>query len=91
MTKRSGLRVVSIHCTIDPYAPRAMPPKAMMSASDSISAATLPDVRRGAWMMLSAARAPSTARMRVRRGRSARVRPTVNMGPRSSATAIVQA
>ena len=37
----------------------------MTRASDSISAATVADVRRGAWIRLSAASAPSTGRSRL--------------------------
>ena len=49
-----------------------MPAKPTTSASESISAATLAEVRRGAWMRLSAASAPSTGRTHLSSGRSAR-------------------
>ena len=43
--------------------PRAIPPCATTSARDKTSAATVADVRRGAWSRLSAANAPSTGRI----------------------------
>ena len=49
-----------------------MPASATTSASDSISAATVADVRRGAWIRLSAASAPSTGRSHFRGGAAAR-------------------
>ena len=80
---------MSIHSTIDPCAPAAMPANAAIKATDSINAETLPEVRRGAWMRLSAASAPSTGRRRVSSGRSALASVSASTGPSSTATAIV--
>ena len=49
-----------------------MPPSPMTWPSDSMSAATAPDVRRGDWIRLSAASAPSTGRSHFSTGFNAR-------------------
>ena len=59
---RSGLRVLFIHSSMDCRLARATPPWPTTRASDSMSAATVAEVRRGAWIRLSAASAPSTGR-----------------------------
>ena len=68
-----------------------MPANAMTSASDSISAATLAEVRRGDWIRLSAASAPSTGRAHLRIGRSALASTSDSSGLISSATTIASA
>jgi len=68
-----------------------MPAKATTSASESITAATLADVRRGAWIRLSAASAPSTGRAHLRIGRSALASPSETSGLMSNATTIASA
>ena len=64
---------------------RAIPANATTSASDSMRAATLADVRRGACSRLSAASAPSTGRSQRSSGRIALARPSERTGPHSSA------
>jgi hypothetical protein len=57
-----------------------MPAKAITSASDNMRAATLPEVRRGAWIRLSAASAPSTGRTAFSSGRMARASASESSG-----------
>ena len=47
-TNRSGFRVLFIHSSMDWRLPRATPPCPTTSASESMSAATVAEVRRGA-------------------------------------------
>jgi hypothetical protein len=75
---RRGDKQIRVQRRIHPAADvivagRAMPARPITSATDRASAATVPEVRRGACSRLSAARAPSTGRPSFRSGRSSRV------------------
>ena len=73
VTKKSALSAVFTHSSMSPRSCRGrFRRRPITSASDSISAITVADVRFGAAIRLSAASAPSTGRIQQSNGRSAR-------------------
>ena len=85
---RSGFMTEFIHPVMESMLARATPPWATTRASESMRAAAVAEVRRGAWMRLSAASAPSIGRIhfsgRRRRRASASERVGANNRPAST-------
>src|SRR5215470_173838 len=84
-TSTSELRKLSTQSMTDLNAPRENPVKLTTSPVDSINAAMVADVRRGACNKLSAARGPSMGRILMRAGRSSRQSHNPAVGASSSA------
>ena len=91
VTNRSGLSAPSIQSITEMNKASATPANPTASASDSMRADTVADVRRGACSRLSAASAPSTGRMRHSNGRNARASQPASAGDSSSTAKMISA